>query len=66
MTVQEILTAISTVGFPIFACVFMYIENKKETDAHKTEMLNLKDSIDNNTLILEKILEYFRKDNKNE
>lgn len=61
MTIQEIITAISTVGFPIFACIFMYIENRKETDAHKEEMNNLKSSIDNNTIMLEKILEYFRK-----
>ena len=35
---NEIITAISTVGFPIVACIYMAYVNKKQTDAHKEEM----------------------------
>lgn len=35
---NEIITAISTVGFPIVACIYMVYVNKKQTDTHKEEM----------------------------
>ena len=35
---NEIITAISTVGFPIVACIYMSYVNKQQTDAHKEEM----------------------------
>lgn len=35
---NEIITAISTVGFPIVACIYMAYVNKQQTDAHKEEM----------------------------
>ena len=35
---NEIITAISTVGFPIVACIYMLYVNKQQTDAHKEEM----------------------------
>lgn len=38
MDVNDILSAISTVGFPIVACIYMAYVNKNQTDAHKEEM----------------------------
>lgn len=35
---NEIITAISTVGFPIVACIYMAYVNKQQTVAHKEEM----------------------------
>lgn len=35
---NEIITAISTVGFPIVACCYMAYVNKQQTDSHKEEM----------------------------
>lgn len=35
---NEIITAISTVGFPIVACIYMSYVNKQQADAHKEEM----------------------------
>ena len=32
MTLQDITTLISTVGFPIVACVALYMQNVKMTD----------------------------------
>ncbi len=35
---NEIITAISTVGFPIVACIYMVYVNKQQTETHKEEM----------------------------
>lgn len=47
---------ISSVGFPIFACCCVAYYAYKETILHKEEVLQLKDTIDRNTTVLEKIL----------
>lgn len=46
MTINEILTAISTVGFPIVACIALYYNH-----------LKLSEAINNNTLALTKLAE---------
>ena len=52
---NDVLTAISTVGFPIVACgALYYLINKTLAEMKKT--------IDNNTLILTKLLERLNKD----
>lgn len=43
---QEYITAISTVGFPIVACIALYYNNLKQSEA-----------INNNTLALNKLAE---------
>lgn len=53
---QDIVTAISTVGFPIVMCLVLLYEIKQMTDAHKEETNSLKDALNNNTVVLEKIL----------
>lgn len=49
---SEVLTAVSTVGFPIVACVALF---KVVFDQTKT-LTTLKDSIDNNTSMLKAII----------
>lgn len=41
MNMQDILTAITTVGFPIVACIALFWQNSKmsETIAHNTEAI---------------------------
>ncbi len=53
---SDIITAISTVGFPIVMCLVLLYEIKLMTDAHKEETDSLKDALNNNTVVLEKIL----------
>lgn len=53
---NEIINMISTVGFPIFACCCISYYAYKQTLLHKEEVLQLKDTIDRNTTVLEKIL----------
>lgn len=57
MDVQAIITAISTVGFPIVMCgaLFWYMINQR--DAHKEEISKMTEAINNNTLALQKLLD---------
>ena len=53
---QDIVNAISTVGFPIAMCLILCYEIKGMTESHKEETNALKDALNNNTIVLEKIL----------
>lgn len=53
---QDIVNAISTVGFPIAMCLILLYEIKEMTESHKKETNALKDALNNNTIVLEKIL----------
>lgn len=53
---QDLITAISTVGFPIVMCLVLSYEIKEMTESHKEETNALKDALNNNTVVLEKIL----------
>lgn len=67
MTTQDIITIVQTVGFPIVMCGLMawyvkYISDKNreqitaEREAHQQEMNNVITAINNNTVVMEKIL----------
>jgi len=49
---QDIITAISTVGFPIVFCLLLFWYLRQETESHKTEMNDLKNVISENNSIL--------------
>lgn len=68
MTVQEVLTAITTVGFPIVMCLACAWYIKYTTDKHRSEIADLNrahakemeqvtQAINNNTLALTKLTE---------
>jgi len=65
---QDILTAIATVGFPIVACCAMayffakvndnYRNDLKELNReHKEEMTAMTEAINNNTLVIQKLID---------
>lgn len=67
MTVQDVMTLIQTVGFPIVMCGLMawyvkYISDKNreqitaEREAHKEEMNEVIKAINNNTVVIEKLI----------
>ena len=73
MDVQSITTIISSLGFPIFCCLCLGYWIKVTTESfnkqledtrkdHKDEISSLKASIDNNTIVLTKLLERMEKD----
>lgn len=67
MTAQDVITLIQTVGFPIVMCGLMawyvkYISDKNreqitaEREAHKEEMNEVVKAINNNTIVIEKLI----------
>ena len=48
----EIMQAISTVGFPIVACLGMGYLLKSEQESHKEEMNSVKEALNSNTIIM--------------
>lgn len=48
---------IANLGFPIFCVVMMYIEMGKEREAHKSESTAWVEALNNNTLVMQKLLD---------
>lgn len=73
MTVDGIISAISTIGFPIVCCLVLgwyvkYITDKnreeinKLNEQHKAEMTDVTQAINNNTLVMQKLIDSLGKD----
>ena len=56
---NEIVQAISSVGFPIVMCIYMIKSMKELNEAHKSEVDGLKDAINNNTLAITELRNKF-------
>jgi hypothetical protein len=70
---NDIMTMITTVGFPIVACLFMGWYVKYQTDnyrsevkdmqkEHKDEIQKVTEALNNNTLALQKLCDRMEKD----
>lgn len=55
MELNEILSAISTVGFPIAACIVLFVQNNK-----------LRDTVEENTKAVISLTDYIKFSNKEE
>ena len=55
MGVNDIVTIISTVGFPIAACVALFWQINEMRNSHKEEMDGVKEALNNNTLVVQKL-----------
>lgn len=56
-TINAILTAISTVGYPIVMSLLMFWYIKFQNENHKKEMDDVKLAIQNNTLVIQKLVD---------
>lgn len=56
MDFSAVSQLISSVGFPIAACVALFWQMNKESTQHKEEMDSLKDSLNKNTLAITKLV----------
>lgn len=54
---DDFVTIISNVGFPIACVIFMWYYMMKMTDAHKEEIDSVKDALNQNTLVLQKLVD---------
>lgn len=52
MDFTDLLTAISTIGFPIVCCLLLFWYLREETNSHKEEISELKSVISENNTIL--------------
>lgn len=55
MDVANITSMISSVGFPIVACIFMAYMLKEITEKHETEMNNMREALNSNTNAITKL-----------
>lgn len=46
MDMSNVVSLISSVGFPIVACIALFLQLNKTTEMHKEEMNMIRDSID--------------------
>jgi len=53
--IQAIVTAISTVGFPIACCCFLLYRGSKQDEYHREEMEKLRTTIEENTKTLDRL-----------
>ena len=56
MEIEAITTLISNMGFPIACVIALLWYLNKEREEHKAETQKLADAINNNTIVMEKIL----------
>lgn len=56
-TAQMVITAISTVGFPIVMCGALFWKMDKQDKEHKEEMNKTTEAINNNTVVLQKLMQ---------
>lgn len=77
MDANAIIAMIGSLGFPIVACIAMgwffakvndnYRNDIKEINAtHKEEVKAMTDAIQNNTLVIQKLVDTLERDEKNE
>lgn len=55
MDIASITSMISSVGFPIVACIFMAYMIKDITEKHENEMSSMRESLNANTTAIEKL-----------
>lgn len=57
MGVNDVVSIISTVGFPIAACVALFWQSTQMQKQHKEEMDGVKEALNNNTLVVQKLVD---------
>lgn len=55
MDTQAFTQLVSSIGFPIVACMIMWKTLQDSTAAHKEEMDGMKESLNQNTLVLSEL-----------
>lgn len=61
---NEVLTAITTVGFPIVACIGMGVYIKYITDKYDTARSEMTQALNNNTIALTVLAENLKKESE--
>lgn len=59
MNINDIVTIISTVGFPIVCCIVMF-------KIYREDLKKMQESINNNTLVIQKLIDKLNEVSKND
>lgn len=62
MDANAIITTIQAVGFPIAACVALYLHMIHQDADHKDEVTQLREAINNNTAVMQRLIDRLGKD----
>lgn len=57
MDYTAVAQLIGSLGFPIVACVMLYVRMEKQDENHKAEVSELTKAIQNNTLVMQKLID---------
>ena len=57
MDISNVLSAISSVGFPIVACIALFWKNHKDDERHEEQSNKFNEAVNNNTVALVKLTE---------
>lgn len=57
MDYTAIAQLVGSLGFPIVACVMLYVRMEKQDENHKAEVSELSKAIQNNTLVMQKLID---------
>lgn len=57
MDYTAVAQLIGSLGFPIVACVMLYVRMEKQDENHKQEVSELTKAIQNNTLVMQKLID---------
>jgi len=52
---DAIAQIISTLGFPIAVCVYMFYSQEKERETHREETAKLTEALNNNTVVIQSL-----------
>ena len=52
MNMNDIVSIISNVGFPVAMCIALFFYMEKQSERHQTETDKLNDTLQNNTKVL--------------
>lgn len=52
MNMNDIVSIISNVGFPVAVCIALFFYMEKQNERHQTETDKLNDTLQNNTKVL--------------
>lgn len=55
--IEMVMTMIQNDGFPIAVCVYLLYDRRKSDSEHKTEVDKMTEALNNNTGVLNRILE---------
>lgn len=62
MDVNALTTLIGSLGFPVVMCIIIFLQMQKNEEAHKEEIKQLTEAVQNNTIAIVEMTAYFKKD----